>query len=178
LPEYVEVIVEKDTVAGKLAKVTREYDVPLHPIRGYNSQSFCRLIASGWDEITKPITVYYLGDHDPSGRDLERDVRERLTRYSKRPFTWKRLAVSPEQFAEYGVRPLAPKKSDSRYRWFIGQGWHDCAEVEAVPANDLRALLREAIEGHIPAGEWERLRHIEELEKQQWENAMASFHPA
>jgi hypothetical protein len=178
LPEYVEVIVEKDTVAGKLAEVTREYDVPLHPIRGYNSQTFCRRIAAGWDEITKPITVYYMGDHDPSGRDLERDVRERLTRYSKKDFTWKRLAISPEQFEEYAIRPLAPKKSDKRYRWFVGRGWHDCAEVEAVPATELRAILRGAIESHIPAGEWARLRQIEELEKQQWEGVMASFHPA
>jgi hypothetical protein len=175
LPEYIEVIVEKDTVAGKLAVVTREYDVPLHPIRGYNSQTFCRRIAAGWDEITKPIFVKYMGDHDPSGRDLERDVRERLERYSKRPFTWERLAISPEQFEEYHVRPLAPKKKDSRYRWFLSQGWRDCAEVEAIPATALRDILRDAIESHIPQGEWERLKDIERREREQWLGVMEAF---
>jgi hypothetical protein len=86
LPHYVEVIVEKDTVAGTVAEVTREYDVPLHPIRGYNSTTFANQMARAWDEISKPITVYYIGDHDPSGRDLERDVRQRLGQFGKRPF--------------------------------------------------------------------------------------------
>jgi len=45
LPEYVEIIVEKDTIAGKVASVTREYDVPLHVIRGYSSTSYAWSIA-------------------------------------------------------------------------------------------------------------------------------------
>jgi hypothetical protein len=109
LPEYVEVIVEKDTVAGKLVVVTREYDVPLHPTRGYNSTTFCWQIARGWDEIVKPITVYYVGDHDPSGRDLERDIQERLKRFSKRPFDWVRLGVNPEHFSPR-PRPGTPRR--------------------------------------------------------------------
>ena len=40
LPEYVEVMVEKDAVAGVVSEVTREFDVRLHPIRGYNSLTF------------------------------------------------------------------------------------------------------------------------------------------
>jgi hypothetical protein len=175
LPEYIEVIVEKDTVAGKLAVVTREYDVPLHPIRGYNSTSFAYRIARGWDEIVKPITIYYIGDHDPSGRDLERDLRDRLTRFSKQPFRWVRLAVNPDQFSTYNVRPLAPKKKDTRCRKFVEQWGRDCAEVEAIPATDLRAILRNAIESHIPAGAWGRLQEIEQIQKEQWESVMASF---
>ena len=86
LPEYVEIIVEKDTVAGRVASVTREYDVPLHPIRGYSSTSYAWSIAQGWADIKKPITIYYIGDHDPSGRDLERNIHDKLARYSKRDF--------------------------------------------------------------------------------------------
>jgi hypothetical protein len=175
LPEYIEIIVEKDTVAGKLAVVTREYDVPLHPIRGYNSTTFCWQIARGWDDITKPIIIYYIGDHDPSGRDLERDVRVRLERYAKRPFKWVRLAVNPEHFAQFDIIPLKPKKTDSRYRKFVAKYGTACAEVEAIPATDLREMVRTAIESHIPAGAWKRLLRVEQKEREQWEEVMGSF---
>jgi hypothetical protein len=169
LPEYVEVMVEKDAVAGTLAPVTREYDVPLHPIRGYNSLTFTWQITRGWDEIEKPITVYYVGDHDPSGRDLERDVRDRLTRHARHPFAWKRLAVEPDpHFDEFSIRPLKAKNRDSRYKKFVAQYGHDCAEVEAIPANDLRDILRAAIESHIPQDRWARLKEIERAEREQW----------
>ena len=110
LPEYVEIIVEKDTIAGKVSEVTHEYDVPLHPIRGYSSTSYAYDVARNWSDIEKPIAVYYLGDHDPSGRDLERNIREKLTRYSKRPFSWLRLGLNPDQFDEFDVTPLAEEK--------------------------------------------------------------------
>jgi hypothetical protein len=173
LPEYVEVIVEKDTIAGKLARVTREYDVPLHPIRGYSSTSYAWQIARNWAYITKPIAVYYLGDHDPSGRDLERNIREKLARYSKRPFTWRHLGVNPEHFGQHAIIPLEPKQKDSRYRQFVAEWGERCAEVEAIPATALRAMVRAAIESHLPPGEWERLREVEELEREQWVAYMA-----
>ncbi len=167
LPEYVEVIVEKDTVAGKLSAVTRQFDVPLHPIRGYSSLSFAFDIAQGLNRVQKPVTIYYYGDHDPSGRNLEDDVRDGLTEYCRRPFRWKRLGFNPEHFAAYNARPLAPKKKDSRTAKFIERWGRDCAEVEAVPAPELRRMLREAIESHIPAGEWARLQRVEAIERQQ-----------
>lgn len=78
LEHYVHVICEKDAIAGTLSPVTREYDVALSPIRGYSSLSFVHEIASTWNATKKPIFVYYLGDFDPSGFDLERDIREKL----------------------------------------------------------------------------------------------------
>jgi hypothetical protein len=173
LPEYVEIIVEKDTIAGKLSSVTREYDVPLHPIRGYSSTSYAWRIARGWAEINKPIIIYYLGDHDPSGRDLERNIKDKLSRYSKRSFEWVRLGVNPEHFAEHNIILLEPKKGDKRYKRFAEQ-WGDlCAEVEAIPATTIRDMVRKAIESHLPTGEWDRLKQVEEIEREQWADFMA-----
>jgi hypothetical protein len=175
LPEYVEIIVEKDTIAGKLSSVTKKYDVPLHPIRGYSSTSYTWRIAKSWEKINKPITVYYLGDHDPSGRDLERDVRARLSSYSKRDFRWVRLGVNPHHFEEHDIIPLEPKKKDSRYKKFATQWGDRCAEVEAIPATTLRDMIHKAITSHIPAGQWERLQEIERLEREQWTEYMRAF---
>ncbi len=175
LPDYIEVIVEKDTLAGKVSQVTREYDVRLHPLRGYSSSSFAWHIAQGWRKIEKPICIYYIGDHDPSGRDLERNICQKLSRYAECDFTWVRLGVNASQFDEFNVLPLAAKKSDKRYRWFVEQYGEECAEAEAIPANDMRAMVRKAIESHIPQDSWKRLKQVEELERSQWHAVMDGF---
>jgi hypothetical protein len=82
LPHHVEVFVEKDAVAGTIQPVTAEYDIALRVCRGYSSVSFAGEIADLWAKIKKPIFAYYVGDFDPSGFDLERDLREKLERYS------------------------------------------------------------------------------------------------
>ena len=173
LPDYPQIIVEKDSVAGRIAQVTEEYDVALHPLRGYSSITFAHAIAEDWKRSGKNIYAYYIGDYDPSGMDLERSVRETITRYADGvTFHWKRLAVLAEHFGEFDIIPLAPKKRDTRYKKFIAAHGEKCAEVEAVPANVLRQLVREAIESHIPQQEWARLKALENLERHTWHELM------
>jgi hypothetical protein len=181
MPAYVHIIAEKDAIAGILALVTRSLDVALSPIRGYVSLSFAHEIASTWNRIQKPIYAYYVGDYDPSGFDLERDMRDKLTRYCNRPFHWSRLAVKPEDFDEFDLIPLAPKTRDTRYRSFVQKHGTKCAELDALPATELRNRVRTAITSHIDLHQWERLQEIERVEKQtidhlasQWVNHHAS----
>jgi len=175
LPDYCHVVVEKDAIAGTLAPVTRDYDVALSPIRGYVSLSFAHEIADTWNRIEKPITAYYLGDFDASGFDLERDLRAKLDRYCKRPFTWQRLAVNKADFADFDLIPLKPKKSDRRYKAFIREHGRECAELDALPPTELRRRVKEAIERHIPRGQWERLQEIERLEKESFGEVLANL---
>jgi len=175
LPDYVCLIVEKDTVAGRVSPTTRAYDIPLHPLRGFSSTSFAFAIADEWKQIDKPIHAYYIGDHDPSGRDIERSIRQRLAELSGKDFQWRRLAVTPEQFDQYRIIPLEPKRRDTRYQRFAAEFGDRCAEVEAVPADALRDMVEAAIKSHIPAGAWARLQAIEAEEKRQWHEVMGSF---
>jgi len=175
LPVCVVIIVEKDTVAGRIAPVTREYDVALHPSRGFSSTSFAWSIASEWANINKPIVAYYIGDHDPSGHEIESSVRKTLRDYANRDFEWQRLAVLPEHLSRFNVIPLKAKATDTRHARFVAEFGHDCAEVEAIPANVLRDMVRTAIEEYIPAAEWQRLRDLEAAEREQWVSVMAQF---
>jgi hypothetical protein len=124
-----------------------------------------------------------LGDHDPSGLDLERDLREKLERYCLRSevgecrFRWQRLAVVPEDFDAYDLFPLAPKATDTRTRQFHSLGFSQCAELDAIPARDLRDRLEQVILHHIPADEWERLQRIERLEREQWQAMVDALGP-
>ena len=74
--DYIEVFVEKDAMSGVIRPITREYDVKLNPIRGFGSETFLWSIAEEWKEIEKPIYVYYLGDHDPAGLSIERELAQ------------------------------------------------------------------------------------------------------
>jgi hypothetical protein len=168
LPDYVAIVVEKDTVAGRIAPTTKEYDVPLHPLRGFCSTTFAYGIGEQWRKIDKPIHVYYIGDHDPSGRDIERSVRKSLAEYSGKDFSWKRLAVEPWHFEQHNIIPLEPKKNDTRYKRFADLYGPKCAEVEAIPADALREMVESAILSHIPANDWKRLKDIEAHERESW----------
>jgi hypothetical protein len=175
LPDYVHVIVEKDAIAGVLQNVTREYDVALSPIRGYVSLSYAHEIAETWNAIEKPVHCFYLGDYDPSGFDLERDVRQKLTGLCERPFSWQRLAVNELDFGVHNLIPLEPKKRDSRYRTFVDAHGERCAELDAIPATELRRRVRAAIEEHIPVAEWQRLKELEAAQRDQWRAVMGQF---
>ena len=76
LPVYCEVWLEKDALAGVLYDVTAEYDVPLMVTRGYASLSYIYEAAEAIAHRGKPTHIYYFGDHDPSGININalRDI--------------------------------------------------------------------------------------------------------
>src|SRR5262245_13011202 len=132
LDDLVEVFVEKDAVAGTVQPVTEENDVRLRVCRGYASVSFAGEVADLWARVKKPIHAYYLGDFDPSGFDLERDLREKLERYSGRDcvppaetdrgsFSWTRLAVDVADFQRHDLIRLPVKTKDKRSAGFVRQ---------------------------------------------------------
>jgi hypothetical protein len=194
LPDHVEVFVEKDAIAGTIQPVTEEYDIRLRVCRGYSSVSFAGEIADLWAEIVKPIFAYYVGDFDPSGFDLERDLREKLERYSSTvicpyegddpkslmselsvmpPFVvWNRLAVCEADFEEHNIIALPVKHSDNRAKEFIGRYGHRCAEVDALPPSELRERVRLAILRHIDLDRWKRLEKVEAAEQKTLANVL------
>ena len=79
---YVEVWSEKDALSGILSRVTEEYHINLVINRGYSS---CSAMERAYSRLSKNIyteekecVILYLGDHDPSGLDMVRDIRDRL----------------------------------------------------------------------------------------------------
>ena len=175
LPDFPLVICEKDAIAGTIAPVTRQYDVPLYPLRGFTSLTFAHEIAEDMRRMRKPVFVYYVGDFDPSGMDIERNVRESLERVSGCRITWKRLGVLAEHFKQYHLIPLTPKKKDSRFQRFIAEHGTKCAEIDALPAPELRQMVQDAIESHIPQDQWKRLQHIEQQERESFAKMFAQF---
>lgn len=81
---YLEVWVEKDALSGVLKRVTSVYHVPILVNRGYSSassmyDSYCRFkdaIQEG-----RKCKILYLGDFDPSGVDMIRDIHDRILEF-------------------------------------------------------------------------------------------------
>lgn len=86
---YVEVWVEKEALAGVVARAANQFDVPYFSCRGYVSQSELwsaaqRLRAKV--EEGKTVVVLHLGDHDPSGIDMTRDITDRIEKFTAQDF--------------------------------------------------------------------------------------------
>jgi hypothetical protein len=164
---HVEVFVEKDAIAGTIQPVTAELDIALRVCRGFSSISFAGEIADVWRRVRKPIFAYYLGDFDPSGFEIERDLRDKLTRYSGgRRFHWSRLAVTFEDFETQNLIQLPVKNKDSRAARFLREHGSVCAEVDAIAPTELRRRVESAIMQHIDQDKWELLRLTERLEQE------------
>jgi hypothetical protein len=168
--DYLEFFCEKDAMSAVIEPVTHEFDVHLNVIRGQVSETFVWNIAKEWKEIEKPIYAYYLGDHDPSGLKIEASLKSKLSHFAEKDFEWERLAITPEDFASDLLG--FPVKRSGSWRDYLAQYGDRCVEVDALPPDEIRERVRQAIEHHIDHDEWWRLRETERLERETLESTL------
>jgi hypothetical protein len=160
---YVEVWLEKEALAGVLIDVTAKWDVPLMVTRGYPSVSFLHSAGQAIADETRQVYVYYFGDRDPSGLDIDRFVERELREYAPVcDLTFQRVAVLQHQIEQYGLQTRPTKKTDSRSRSFEGES----VEVDAIAPDQLRAICERCITRHIDQDQLERTRAVEEAERE------------
>jgi hypothetical protein len=79
------------------------------------------------ESCRKPAYLYYLGDHDPSGVDIPRNVEARLREFAPNAnMHFQRLAVTQAQIVEFALPTRPTKKTDSRTKAFNGQSVERC----------------------------------------------------
>lgn len=160
---YVEVWLEKDALSGVLYDVTARWDVPLMVTRGYPSLTFLNSAAEAIADQYKPAYLYYFGDRDPSGLDIDRNIRQGIREL--KPLAevhFERVAVTPEQISAWNLPTRPTKRSDTRSRTFRGES----VEVDAIQPDQLRDLAEQCILQHINAQELRSLRLAEESERE------------
>lgn len=171
LNHYVEVWLEKDALAGVLLEETARFDVPLMVCRGYSSESFAFEAAQSMNKrLTQgdDVFVYYLGDLDPSGWHMGVELESKLRGFACAPITFYRLGVNHRQIAELELPTRETKRTDSRVRLFeaeFGVGAPSC-ELDAMPPDVLRELVRDAIEAHLPDGWLDQIENEEDIARQ------------
>lgn len=130
-PNYVEVWVEKDTMVGVVGQICSALDVPYFSCRDYTSQSEMWQAAQRFrnKEVTGDKIILHLGDHDPSGIDMTRDIQERLELFEA-DVEVKRIALTMEQIHEFTPPPNPAKLSDSRCGGYIKKYGYSSWELE------------------------------------------------
>ena len=150
---HVEVWCEKDALSGVIEPVCNRYHVRYMANRGYSSSTAMYDAAKRIEEASdngKSIILEYLGDHDPSGLDMIRDVRNRLTIMSHGvPIDVHHLALTNTQITTHTPPPNPTKLEDSRARSYIQRHGAQSWELDALEPQVLDALVSGAIESHI-----------------------------
>lgn len=141
-------VVEKVGSRQFLVDWFNDYGVLIHALGGYDSQTQVDIIRRWQRADGRPMKLFYAGDHDATGEDIDRDFQSRLLNDGDADIEVQRVALLPEQVDTYGL-PRSPfEKDDSRAESFIrrhGGLWQ--TELDAMAPDTLRTLYQEALDG-------------------------------
>lgn len=165
---YVEVWVEKDALSGVLEPITDEYHVHLMANKGYSSVSAMHDAALRFQDQEsngKDTTILYLGDHDPSGLDMIRDIQDRLDEFGCNVDV-NAIALTKAQIEKYNPPPNPAKFSDPRATNYVTKHGKTSWELDALKPTVLHALLRKHLNELIDMDLYQTVVEEEEVEKQ------------
>ncbi len=173
----VEVWVEKEALAGVVERPSSKIDVPWFCCRGYVSQSAMwraamRLCA--WERRGAETVVIHLGDHDPSGVDMSRDIEDRLRLFGA-DTTVERIALNMDQIEELNPPSDPAKLSDSRAADYIARYGDESWELDALDPAYLDNLISQAVEIHVDREMYEDRIERQEEERERLEKVAEDF---
>jgi hypothetical protein len=178
-PNHVEVWVEKEALADVVAQAAREVGIIYFACRGYVSQS--AMYEAGqrfksWGASGKTNHLLYLGDHDPSGIDMTRDVTERLTMFAGRYApTVHRVALNMDQVQQYDPPPNPAKVTDSRFEGYQAEHGDESWELDALAPSVLRELITGPVYELRDADLWEAAVEREDDERDQLRDVASNW---
>lgn len=159
----IEVWIEKDALVGVIEVVCQENDVSFFSCRGYVSDSEMwrgAMRMRGYTRNSQKIIVLHLGDHDPSGIDMTRDIEDRLNLFSGyADIEVRRIALTMEQIEQQNPPPNPAKMTDSRYAGYVAEFSDESWELDALEPQFISDLIRDEI--------------LEERDEEKWEAAVA-----
>jgi hypothetical protein len=170
--------IEKEALVGVITGVCRRWRVPYFASRGYNSDSEAYAAAGRFNhEIQRGIrpVIFYLGDHDPSGLQMDADHFERLGQLSGYAIDFRRLALTKEQIEEYDLPPNMVKDTDSRSTGYEEEHGDGCWELDALDPEVIAGLVNNAIKSVIDLEQWEKGKAVEEAVQNKLEADLKAF---
>lgn len=179
-----EVWVEKEALVGVIAGCCEDLDVAYFACKGYTSASEMWRAAQRLQRYIsldgQRAIIFHLGDHDPSGIDMTRDIQERLSLFSGHHIEVNRIALNMDQIEELNPPPNPAKPTDARYMDYLEQYGAECWELDALDPPTMCNLIEDAVLSVRDKDEWdaaykEEQTHREDLAlaADRWENAIA-----
>jgi hypothetical protein len=171
-----EVWVEKDALEGVIGTVAKRLDIPYFSCRGYTS------LTSIWENAQRikgiaeggqiPV-VLHLGDHDPSGIDMSRDIFDRVRTFMDghgETLEFRRLALNMDQVRQYAPPENPAKSTDSRYRGYVDEHGEHSWELDALDPNVISALISDAVKKFRDNKKFNAMKAREDEEKSLLQN--------
>jgi hypothetical protein len=176
---YVEVMVEKQALEGVLLPICEKWEVAFTANKGYSSSSTMyergKYIQSMRDVEGKDVHVIYLGDHDPSGIDMSRDVQDRLTMFSDGPVTVHRVALNIDQVRRMNLPENPAKMEDSRAKDYVAEFGYHSWELDAINPSTLANMVEHTIRSLINQTEWTKCVRQQDTEQDRLQNIIDSL---
>jgi hypothetical protein len=174
---YLELWVEKDALSGVLKPITSYYHIKLMVNRGFSSttamyDAYKRIVRQ--ENLGKKATILYLGDHDPSGLYMVRDIKERLHEFGVDPEI-KAIGLTLEQVKKYNPPANSAKEDDPRAKDYISKFGRVSWEVDALNPKTLNALVKKNIESRVDMDLFKRKLAQEEQDKDRLREISAEF---
>jgi hypothetical protein len=167
-PYRPEVWIEKDALLGVIEGICEANDVPYFSCRGYTSQSEIwgasqRLL--GYRRAGQTPVILHLGDHDPSGIDMSRDIAARLALFIGQEVDLQRLALTMEQVQRYQPPPNPAKQTDSRFANYTRLHGDESWELDALEPSVIANLIQGNLDRLIDSAAWEQEQQAETQQK-------------
>jgi hypothetical protein len=162
--EYIEVWVEKDALSGVLRRITEKYHIRLMVNRGYSSTTAMHDAALRMSDNSS-CTILYLGDHDPSGLDMVRDIKSRFEDFDEEVDVIP-IALTSEQISEFSPPPNPAKVTDPRASDYIAEYGAVSWEVDALNPRVLLSILESAIRERIDIDVWNDTVRLEQRHRE------------
>jgi hypothetical protein len=141
-PRRLLLLCEAAGMVPQLARVVRDYGLPVISSGGFESVTEKHALALELSQHMERVEVLHIGDHDPSGAHLFLALAEDVEAFGLAydlDVSFTRLAVTREQIAAYGLDTAPAKATDNRA--FEGE----TCQVEAIAPDDLAEIIQAAI---------------------------------
>ncbi len=166
--EYVEIWLEKEALRGVISPVVLdEFGLDLYVTKGQPSVSYLYDAAEDIISDRRPTHVYVLADWDPGGLRIFDRIKHELLGFvgDAADLHVRRLALTPYQIDVYGLPTRPGKEKDPNAADFARRYGDRCVELDAMPPNTLRSLVRERLEAHMDPAYLQRLKLAEREER-------------
>jgi hypothetical protein len=166
--EYVEVWIEKEALRGVISPVVIEvFGLDLYVTKGQPSVSYLYDAAEDIIRDGRPTYVYVLADFDPGGLRIYDRIKHELIGFvgDAADLYVRSLALTPHQIEIYDLPTRPGKDKDPNAAEFARRFGDRCVELDAMPPNALRGLVRECLEAHMDAEYLRRLKLAEQEER-------------
>jgi len=159
--------VEKQALEAVIEDAAGSLSVPSYACKGYMSQSemwraaqrFLTYKRQGYTPV-----IIHLGDHDPSGIDMSRDIHDRLSLFHV-PMEINRIALNMDQVDQYTPPPNPAKLTDTRADGYIVKYGSESWELDALEPAVLRDLIQTTIRGYMDQDVYDARKDQQEKER-------------